>query len=239
MALLAYLARYSPTGVGLDGLNVLFRYEDDEQTDVDDLGADLDALSVLDRALDSDNERVSALDLSFQIDDLYLSLADLARFLSPKPPGEGETWLALMAAHTFPALTALSLAYPSTNSPTKLWSTLLALLRACQTVSVLSLAGWPIPPDMFYSTPSTQAQFYPAGSSFTTIRSLSRVSLCLKWIDLSYCSWVDEHLMASAEWRSGWRNVGTIVLKGVDAEVCARVQRAATESRGAWVEVVR
>lgn len=247
MVLIAYIGKYSPNGITLHGLKLLFDYanyigEDGSDREADSISEshseDDDELV----GLDTDNDRVSSLDISFQLDDAYLSLSDLTKFLYPKSLSTSPqiSWQSLSPSHRFPSLTSLSLSHPSTTSPTKLWSALLSLLKSNMSLTALSLAGWPIPPDMFYSAPGSHAQFYPVNSSFTTIRSLSRLSICLKWIDFSYCTWIDEKVLASAEWNSAWRNVSTLVLKDISYEVSKNIEDTVSEVRNGkgWIDIV-
>ncbi|KAK9483155.1 hypothetical protein V1527DRAFT_474134 [Lipomyces starkeyi] len=240
MVLVAYLGRYSPNGIGPQGLRLLFdpkyvAYECKEVGDVDDKYAeDSESEDELELSVDYSNDRITSLDLTFQIDDSNLSLAMLAKFVAPKQsPSPVLSWQhALPTTRIFPFLSALSLSHPSTSSPTKLWSTLLSLLKSNPTLIALSLANWPIPPDMFYSSPDAQAQIYPARSCISTLRSLSKTSFCLKWIDFSYCSWLDERVIMSAEWNSGWRNVKTIVLRGLGGNVSEKIREEILKCRG-------
>ncbi|KAK9241047.1 hypothetical protein V1525DRAFT_393544 [Lipomyces kononenkoae] len=241
MVLVAYLGRYSPNGVGPQGLRLLFdpkyvAYDCEEDRDSDRYTEHSESEDELEGELtvEDSNDRVTSLDLTFQIDDSNLSLPMLTKFMAPKQSSSpAMSWQqAPPTTRAFPFLCALSLSHPSTSSPTKLWSNLLLLLKSYPTLIALSLANWPIPPDMFYSTPDAQAQIYPARSCISTLRSLSKTSFCLKWIDLSYCSWLDERVIMSAEWTSGWRNVKTVVLRGLEANVCENIRDEIVKARG-------
>ncbi|KAK9366468.1 hypothetical protein V1509DRAFT_629993 [Lipomyces kononenkoae] len=241
MVLVAYVGRYSPNGIGPQGLRLLFdpqyvAYECEEDREPDRYAEHSESEDELEGELsvEDSNDRITSLDLTFQIDDSNLSLPMLTKFMAPKQSSSPAlSWQqALPTTRAFPFLSALSLSHPSTSSPTKLWSSLLLLLKSNPTLIALSLANWPIPPDMFYSTPDAQAQIYPARSCISTLRSLSKTSFCLKWIDISYCSWLDERVIMSAEWASGWRNVKTVVLRGLERHVCDKIRDEIVKVRG-------
>ncbi|KAJ8099936.1 hypothetical protein POJ06DRAFT_254950 [Lipomyces tetrasporus] len=247
MVLVAYLGRYSQNGIGPQGLRLLFDpkyiscdYEEEDDDDADKYAELEESEDDIELSVDDSNDHITSLDLTFQIDDSNLSLAMLAKFIAPKQSSSPVlSWQhALPTTRAFPFLSALSLSHPSTSSPTKLWSTLLSLLKSNPTLIALSLAQWPIPPDMFYSSPDTQAQIYPARSCISTLRSLSKTSFCLKWIDFSYCSWLDEQVIMSAEWTNGWRNVRTLVLRGLEANLCEKIREEISEVRGESGEAI-
>ncbi|KAK9468158.1 hypothetical protein V1512DRAFT_258881 [Lipomyces arxii] len=233
MVLVAYLGKYSPNGIGIQGLRLLFdpEYAQDELDSVTESFDDDD--DVVKAALEDRNDRITTLDLSFQIDDSNLSLATFARFIAPKASISSDSWqLALPSSRAFPFLSALSLSHPTTVSPTKLWSSLISVLKSQPTLVALSLANWPIPPDMFYSSPHAQAQIYPSQPAISTLQTLSKTAFCLKWIDFSYCGWIDDRVIASAEWSSpGWSSLKTIVLREIDITVCERIREVILTAR--------
>ncbi|KAK9451326.1 uncharacterized protein V1518DRAFT_408260 [Limtongia smithiae] len=238
MILLAYLGRYSYNGVGAQGFRLLFdpAFRNEEPA-ADEESATLsqqdgDDWSI--PALDDPNDRVTSLDLSYQIDDVGFPLGRLAKFMSARHTTTAESWQqAIPTSRTFTFLSALSLSYPRTKSPTRLWSTVISLLRAQSSLIALSLANWPIPPDMFYShTEEARAQVYPATESVSTLLQLSKSSLSLKWIDFSGCSWLDEWVIQSFEWTNSWRNLETLVLREIDKDVCQRIEKVIDAVRG-------
>ncbi|KAK9456576.1 hypothetical protein V1511DRAFT_494714 [Dipodascopsis uninucleata] len=260
MALISYLGLYSTNGVGPQGLELLFdsrlakmyEQEEDGQLDMDTSAFNCNSGTYNDFIEDEDNElsngsevedmndRITSLDLSFQIDDSNLSLAFFSKFITPKVQASlADSWQQHFASSNriFPFLSALSLAYPSTSSPTKLWSTLLSMVKSHPTFVALSLASWPIPPELFYSTPDRQAQVFPSRPQNSTLGTLSKTAICLKWLDLSYCTWVDEQVIASCEWSSGWRNLRTLVLHGIEHDVCEKIRKVILEARGPNSEV--
>ncbi|KAK9477997.1 hypothetical protein V1514DRAFT_332558 [Lipomyces japonicus] len=206
MVLVAYLGKYSPHGIGPTGLHILFDPQYQEQSgNSDDDHDDRDDHDGWEKAATADlNDRIVSLDLAFQIDDSNLSLQMLSGFMGQP-----------LTLRIFPFLSALCLAFPFTNSPTKLWSSLLDILKTYPTLTSLSLAGWPIPPEIFYSTPETRAHVYSPNSTIMTLVNLSRASYCLNWIDLSYCAWIDETSIQSIEWKNGWKNVRVLTLRGI------------------------
>ncbi|KAK9460839.1 uncharacterized protein V1516DRAFT_677797 [Lipomyces oligophaga] len=234
MVLVSYLGLYSPHGVGPLGLKLLFGTESANQSGstFQESGQDAWEHCV---PVDDDNDRITSLDLSFQIDDAHLSLSSLSKFLVPSSSKSklGTSWQhTTPTRRIFPFLSALSLSYPCCNSPTQLWSSLLTILRNNPTLVALALANWPIPPEMFYTTPDSSAQTYPPKSPIATLRGLSRNSTALRWVDFSYCSWLDEKAAVSLEWDGGWRQLRTIVMRGVSLDVCDRIQAEVANIRG-------
>ncbi|KAK7207773.1 hypothetical protein BZA70DRAFT_24666 [Myxozyma melibiosi] len=244
MVLVAYLGLDSPNGIGSRGFRLLFdpnltKEDNDNQSHSDDPNGEYDSD---DLEIDDSNDRITTLDLTFQIDDARLAF--LQKFMAPKENRSPSTsWQrALPSTRAFPFLSALSLSHPSYNSPTKLWSSLLSLIRQQPTLVALSLANWPIPPEMFYSQPDAPAQTYPPTSPVATLRAISRTSFSLKWVDFSYCTWLDATAVLSFEWTGGWRNMKTLVLRGLSSEETDKIEKAIVDARqglgNASIEVV-
>ncbi|KAI4132799.1 MAG: hypothetical protein LQ338_000503 [Usnochroma carphineum] len=202
--LLTYIAKYSPNGIDLHGLQTLF---------LDD--------SRLDSATGA--EGLSHLDLSGSI-GRSISLKELKTFLTttltPKSPTTAsipESWdtdetpsnptptiaLPPSPSLTTPTLTHLSLSRPHPSTTT--WRALLSLTAATPTLTHLSLAFWP-PPSLHPSTPTTayvsgpvsytpstpysQPAMDPTAAS-SILRQLSRQTYCLQHLDLTGCTaWI-------------------------------------------------
>lgn len=251
MVLVSYLGLYSTNGIGIRGFRLLFDRtyltEDHNSTSSEiqndncgetDSGDDDEYLSI-----DDSNDRITCLDFTFQIDDSRLTF--LQKFMGPKQ-NRNPAWSwqhSLPTTRAFPFLTALSLSHPSYTSPTKLWSTLVTILREQPTLVALSLANWPIPPEMFYTFPESPAQTYPSSSPVATLRAISRTCHSLKWIDFSYCIWLDATAVLSFEWTGGWRGMKTLVLRGIDSQDVDKIESAIEDARsclhGSALEIIR
>jgi hypothetical protein len=123
----------------------------------------------------------------------------------------------------FPNLSELSLAFPSSNlSSASLWARLPAFIsESAPQLTHLSLAGWPP----------------PAETSPYFIR-FCQITLCLKSIDISYCSWVE--MLQTAPWDSAWRSVKSVIAKGIDERTLRYLHRTIAQKRraiGGWVEI--
>ncbi|PUU84024.1 hypothetical protein B9Z19DRAFT_1070832 [Tuber borchii] len=181
--LLSYIAAYTPTGVTLTGLKVLFTSLDEDITTLE-----------LSRSLNTE-----------------LTLPQLTRFLRPNKRSQAEvsaSWEDEMDDDNsnnkedtdkkkyttlFPNLTHLSLAHPDSSSIP--FSQLLTLTASVPpTITHLSLAGW------------TERE--PGG-----MRRLARNLLGLKWLDVSNCHWVLYEQLKEVEWCGPWRNVETVVAR--------------------------
>ena len=125
----------------------------------------------------------------------------------------------------FPYLTHLSLASPARPS----WSALLSVLPIISTLTHLSLACWPIPcltPNSMTAYTSAPSGEVPQGASnlysgfdgdFSEaagiMRRLSKVTYCLRWLDLSGCAdWVPRVFVVqgAADWHDAWKGLETI-----------------------------
>lgn len=183
--LLSYIAAYTPTGVTLSGLKVLFTSLDEDITTLE-----------LSRSLSAE-----------------LTLPQLTRFLRPNKRSPAEvsaSWEDEMDDHDnnsnnkedndkkkyttlFPNLTHLSLAHPDSSSIP--FSQLLTFAASVPpTITHLSLAGW--------------SERESGG-----MRRLARNLLGLKWLDVSNCHWVLYEQLKEVEWCGPWRNVETVVAR--------------------------
>jgi len=184
--LLSYIAAYTPTGVTLSGLKVLFTSLDEDITTLE-----------LSRSLNTE-----------------LTLPQLTRFLRPNKRSRTEvsvSWEDEMDDNNkedtdkkkyttlFPNLTHLSLAHPDSSSSSSSssipFSQLLTFTASVPpTITHLSLAGW------------TERE---SGG----MRRLARNLLGLKWLDVSNCHWVLYEQLKEVEWCGPWRNVETVVAR--------------------------
>ncbi|KAJ5899667.1 hypothetical protein N7495_004411 [Penicillium taxi] len=140
----------------------------------------------------------------------------------------------------------LSLAHP--NSLNANWKSLLHIMPHLSTITHLSLAWWPTP-NRHGSTrkPQTENEWAEAAS---TLRLLSRVTYCLKWLDLEGCSsWFSALTWSGSgsngasyprgscgpEWNGSWRDIDTInlspgwepwsftdIMSGTDGDILTR-----------------
>ena len=154
---------------------------------------------------------------------------------SSQVPDSWDAPLAALAAPSirFPALTHLSLAH----TPKANWRNLLALVPYIGSLTHLSLAYWPSPtltPNSLLATTSTYSPGSPASTrsvpysgtdpysaSFgdwseacSILRRLGRGTLCLKWLDLESCEWLEaltwtdeEKNRPGVDWCGAWRGV--------------------------------
>lgn len=156
----------------------------------------------------------------------------------------------------FPNLRYLSLAHPRRTAAS--WGSLLNLLSHISTLTHLSLAHWPVPtltPNLInerIAHPTMRSVSFAAGGTDTysadennwveavnILRRLSRVTYCLKWLDLEGCgewfealSWDGRTLhddepfqTLSSAWNGSWRDIewigigpGWIPLQNVDVD---------------------
>jgi hypothetical protein len=148
----------------------------------------------------------------------------------PKSPSKGLR---------FENLRFLSLAHPNPSAAN--WKSLINLLSRLSTLTHLSLAHWPVPtltPNAMnariqHPTQSSLSFSYSGTDSYASfennwaeaagvLRKLSRVTYCLKWLDLEGCEdwipalkWEDTgddgevHAPGSTgpEWNQSWRNI--------------------------------
>ena len=183
--LLSYIAAYTPTGVTLSGLKVLFTFLDEDITTLE-----------LSRGLNAE-----------------LTLPQLTRFLRPNKRSQAEvsaSWEDEMDDDNnnnnkedtdkkkyttlFPNLTHLSLAHPDSSSSIPFSQLLTFTASVPPTITHLSLAGW--------------SERESGG-----MRRLARNLLGLKWLDVSNCHWVLYEQLKEVEWCGPWRNVETVVAR--------------------------
>ncbi|BCR96258.1 uncharacterized protein AKAW2_21199S [Aspergillus luchuensis] len=142
----------------------------------------------------------------------------------------------------FSNLRYLSLAHPKPGTVN--WNSLISLLSRLSTITHLSLAHWPIPtvtPNAINARirhPNHRSLTFSYGGTDTysasennwaeaagLLRRLSRVTYCLKWLDLEGCGdwipalkWQDCESISSAyassgpEWNTSWRDIEYIRL---------------------------
>ncbi|OJJ01725.1 hypothetical protein ASPVEDRAFT_52618 [Aspergillus versicolor CBS 583.65] len=141
----------------------------------------------------------------------------------------------------FGNLQYLSLAHPHPSSVN--WNSLISLLSRLSTITHLSLAHWPVPtvtPNAinasirhpthrsltfaYGGTDSYSAMENNWAESAGILRKLSRVTYCLKWLDLEGCGdWIPalnwegtgpqgETYSAGPEWNGSWRDIEWIRL---------------------------
>lgn len=141
----------------------------------------------------------------------------------------------------FSNLQYLSLAHP--NPTTVNWNSLLTLLSRLSTITHLSLAHWPVPtitPHALNASirhPANRSLAFSYGGtdsysamennwaeSAGLLRRLSRVTYCLKWLDLEGCGdWIPalnwegvgpqgESYPTGPEWNGSWRDIEYIRL---------------------------
>ncbi|OOF99530.1 hypothetical protein ASPCADRAFT_512192 [Aspergillus carbonarius ITEM 5010] len=141
----------------------------------------------------------------------------------------------------FENLRYLSLAHPKPGSVN--WNSLISLLSRLSTITHLSLAHWPIPtvtPNAinarirhpnhrsltfsYGGTDSYSASENNWAEAASLLRRLSRVTYCLKWLDLEGCGdWIPalkwegtgpagETYVSGPEWNSSWRDIEWIRL---------------------------
>lgn len=141
----------------------------------------------------------------------------------------------------FENLQYLSLAHPHPSSVN--WNSLISLLSRLSTITHLSLAHWPVPtvtPNAinasvrhpahrsltfaYGGTDSYSAMENNWAESAGILRKLSRVTYCLKWLDLEGCGdWIPalnwegagpqgETYSAGPEWNGSWRDIEWIRL---------------------------
>ena len=142
----------------------------------------------------------------------------------------------------FQNLRYLSLAHPVPGAAN--WNSLLSLLPNIATITHLSLAFWPIPtlkPNSLKARvthPQVKNMSFAYGgtdvySSYennwteaaTVLARLSRVTYCLKWLDLEGCSeWIPAlcwdgvdiyggvHTTSGPEWNGSWRGIEWLIL---------------------------
>lgn len=131
----------------------------------------------------------------------------------------------------FPELRALSLAHPKPSAAS--WSALLNLCAYVPTITHLSLAHWPMPNRNASAVPTRirERSVRPSTSDFfednwaeaaSVLRQLSRLTYCLKWLDLEGCGewlpalkWVGTDPdgipyspeNVGPEWNGSWRDI--------------------------------
>ncbi|KAL4936715.1 hypothetical protein BDV06DRAFT_216458 [Aspergillus oleicola] len=141
----------------------------------------------------------------------------------------------------FANLQNLSLAHPQPASVN--WNSLISLLSRLSTITHLSLAHWPVPtltPNVvnasirhpthrsltfaYGGTDSYSAMENNWAESAGILRRLSKVTYCLKWLDLEGCAdWIPalnwegdgpdgEQYSAGPEWNGSWRDIEWIRL---------------------------
>lgn len=182
--LLAYIAAYSTWPMDLFGLTTLFR-RDDVDDDVE--AEDESRVGIIE-------EDVNHITLAYAL-GRTLSLKELKRFLLPQTQlnlEDLESWeQAESTSLRFPNLTHLSLAYPG---PSISWSTrFLEFVRTCiPTITHLSLAGWPEPPDL------------------ATLMLFSKYLLCLRHLDVSDCPTRTIEMLGSLDWGGTWKTVEVV-----------------------------
>ncbi|KAL8834495.1 MAG: hypothetical protein Q9170_003730 [Blastenia crenularia] len=235
--LLVYIAKYSPNGIDLNGLQTLFR---DESQLSDATGT----------------EGLTHVELAGSI-GRSLTLKDLKHFLAPKnqnltpnktktthaPTSIPDSWDSVIdtieQAHldsptkpslhpALPTLTHLSLSHPP---PQTSWRALLALKPHLQTLTYLSLAGWPTPSltpnstSAYTSTPTGRTIAYGTSNIYShtldndysgaasVLRQLARDTYCLRHVDLTG----NAHWLPALAWREGgiewegaWSGVRTV-----------------------------
>lgn len=210
--LLRYIAVYSPHGLGLSGLEVLFLDESEFE----------DATAA---------EGLTHLDLSKSIGH-SLTLKDLRSFFAspnkglsdPIPSDVPEDWdIPLLAdfplnSPRFHNVTHLSLSNPH---ETVTWKGLQDLTPHLTALTHLSLAYWPAPTltpnskTAYISSPQgninySSNTYYSAHDnefleSASLIRRLARSTLCLQWLDLTGCyPWVRCLIYPQIDWAGTW-----------------------------------
>lgn len=90
----------------------------------------------------------------------------------------------------FPSLTRLSVEKPRHPN----WTGLLRLILAVPTLAYLSIAYWPRP-------------------EISTLLEFTRLSICLKQLDVSGCSWAAD--LNAVEWNGYWRGMTLLKLQDV------------------------
>ena len=217
--LLHYIALYSPQGIDVKGLEVLFH----DATELEDAtGA----------------ASLTHLDLSTFIGG-SLALKGLKPFLiSPKPsisteaPADEptESWDAATTPEVsltlpkFHTLTHLSLAHPA---PAASWNSLLNLAPHLKSLTHLSLASWPTPTlapnssTAYTATPSGHVQYGASNyysqfdDDFTEaagiFRQLCKQTICLQWLDLTGCyPWTKCLTYKHIDWCGAWAGLETV-----------------------------
>lgn len=219
--LLLYIAERSPSPMDLHGLQLLFAspsVEDEDQDGHTDRSWEESEETLVDPSSTTAITAPKSLFPTPQIDEdvthlplprsitQNISLNGLKSFLLlPITIDDApSSWDSLPppSPHRFPNLTYLSLSYPSTTNPFKLWNELPNFLHSVvPTITHLSLAGWPDPPDV------------------TAVKRLCRATLCLKWLDLSDAgegSGVEfVEMLAAADWKGSWRGIRTVVINKI------------------------
>ncbi|KAI4185806.1 MAG: hypothetical protein L6R41_003892 [Letrouitia leprolyta] len=232
--LLHYIAKYSPDGIDLNGLQTLFF--DDSQLS----GA-------------TGTEGLTYLDLSGSI-GRSLTLKDLKLFLTTKitqthtPSSSSvvpETWDSTPSSsndhNNIPTLTPnlpttaifslthLSLSHPP---PQTSWRALLSLTPHFPTLTHLSLASWPTPSltpnakTAYLSTPTGNISYGTStlyshtldqdfSAAAAVLRQLSRRTYCLQFLDLTGCSeWIPALAWrdGGVEWDGAWGGMRTVMV---------------------------
>ncbi|GKZ17007.1 hypothetical protein AbraIFM66951_005736 [Aspergillus brasiliensis] len=160
------------------------------------------------------------------------------------PTGSNSTYHLFTPSPTlrFSNLRYLSLAHPKPSTVN--WNSLISLLSHLSTITHLSLAHWPIPTvtpnaiNVRIRHPNHRSLTFSYGGTDTysasennwaeaagLLRRLSRVTYCLKWLDLEGCGdwipalkWQDNESISAAytssgpEWSSSWRDIEYIRL---------------------------
>ncbi len=231
MALLCFIARYSPHGVSQFSLDALFMDHtiSENNTNNDDLthlelsmsiGQSLtlkELKEVLTKIPELPTEKVSADPKNKKLaKKMNLVVPDSWDASSPSLP-------ARLTVSRFPSLTHLSLSHPLHAN----WKSLLGVVQNLATITHLSLAYWPRPsiePYLEAETATPIGYVNYGGPAFDLIpdsywaeaaavlRQLSKKTYCLKWLDLTgCCSWIWALQNESGiDWSGAWRGVETV-----------------------------
>lgn len=132
----------------------------------------------------------------------------------------------LNPATRFEKLRSLSLAHPT--PPSADWNHLINLLSHLSTITHLSVAYWPIPsltPSSIYNVTDPSATENNYTEAAIVLRKLSRVTYCLKWLDLEGCAdWIralcweevgpdgESYGSTGNVWNGPWRNIESVGL---------------------------
>ncbi|KAI9852755.1 MAG: hypothetical protein M1838_005513 [Thelocarpon superellum] len=234
--LLGYVAVYGPdTGIGLEGLKLLFLSQDELSgaTNTDEV-THLDLSGVLGRSI-----TLQQLEhFLHPSSSTYTTRDSISQALPTLADEPAESWeqeaprklIPFMTGLRFTNLTHLSLAHPA---PTASWARLLRTAAHLSTLTHLSLAYWPTPcltPNAKTTTlRSSQGPVFSYGASSIysasdddwveaagILRRLSRATYCLTWLDLEGCgSWISALKWdvegEGIEWNGGWRRVEEVI----------------------------
>ncbi|KAL4785428.1 hypothetical protein BJX76DRAFT_347062 [Aspergillus varians] len=247
LSYVAYYARDQPQGIPMGGLQPLFDSSSAFDNEGHDRSSDGDSeVTHLDLS-GAVGRRISLKQLSTEL-FLHKKISVQSRTTKSVPsswddededetdPGSSGAIPKSLQNLRFENLQYLSLAHPHPTSVN--WNSLINLLSRLSTITHLSLAHWPVPtvtPNALNASvrhPTHRSLIFSYGGtdsysamennwaeSAGILRRLSRVTYCLKWLDLEGCGdWIPalnwegggpngETYSTGPEWNGSWRDI--------------------------------